>query len=454
MGALAALYKQRGERVTGSDVAFDPPIGPALVEAGVECLRGWDGKHLEPAPDRVIVGNVIRKDNVEARAAIDRDLPRTSMSGALREDFLLKRRPVVVCGTHGKTTTSAMAAHLLSKAGLEPGWFIGGIPKNLPSQAGIGNAKKRLVGEVSPVVVEGDEYDDVFWSKKPKFLDYVGIGGDVVILTSVEQDHIDIYPTLEAYEKAFHDLVDKIPSDGLLICDARVKRFAKGNFTTYGLMDEEAEWTAAPGHIDENGKQHFDVFAGGSSIGRFAIDSPGTHNIRNALAVLAMAAQAFQIPWATSRAAMATFSGVRRRQDLLGAPNGVRVYDDFAHHPTAVHETLRALKTKHPRGKLFAVFEPRSATACRSLHQRDYVAAFEAADRVLLAPLGRTNVPDPLDTTKLANEIGSRASPIASVDAIVDTLRAEARNGDTIAILSNGSFGGIYSKLLEALKSK
>jgi UDP-N-acetylmuramate: L-alanyl-gamma-D-glutamyl-meso-diaminopimelate ligase len=454
MGALAALFRQRGERVTGSDAAFDPPIGPALEAAGVECLRGYDPAHLEPAPDLVIVGNVIRKDNVEARAAIERDLPRASMSGALREHFLVRRRPVVVCGTHGKTTTSAMAAHLLQSAGLQPGWFIGGIPKNLPAQAGIGALEKRLSagGRAAPFVVEGDEYDDVFWSKKPKFLDYVGIGkDDVVILTSVEHDHIDIYPTNEAYEQAFRDLALKIPEDGLLVCDVRVARFAKGNATTYGLMDEGAEWCAAPGHIDDQGKQHFDVFAGGSSIGRFAIDSPGTHNIRNALAVLAMGAQAFQIPWSTARAAMATFSGVRRRQDLIGAPNGIRVYDDFAHHPTAVSETLRALKNKHPRGKLFAVFEPRSATACRSLHQKEYAGAFEAADRVLFAPLGRTNVPDPLDTARLACEIGPRAEVMSSVDAIVSLLRAESKNGDTIAILSNGSFGGIYTKLLEAL---
>ena len=165
-----------------------------------------------------------------------------------------------------------------------------------------------------------------------------------------------------------------------------------------------------------------------------------------------MGAQAFQIPWATSRAAMATFSGVRRRQDLIGTPSGIRIYDDFAHHPTAVHETLRALKAKHSRGKLFAVFEPRSATACRNLHQKEYARAFEAADRVLLAPLGRSNVPDPLDTSKLAREIGPRAETMSSVDAIVSLLRAEAKNGDTIAILSNGSFGGIHTKLLEALK--
>jgi UDP-N-acetylmuramate: L-alanyl-gamma-D-glutamyl-meso-diaminopimelate ligase len=340
---------------------------------------------------------------------------------------------------------------------LHPGWFIGGIPKNLPAQASIGALQRRLStgGRPAPFVVEGDEYDDVFWSKKPKFFDYVGSGkDDVVILTSVEHDHIDIYPTAESYEAAFDALVQTIRETGLLICDVRVARFAEKarcKTTTYGLLDEEAEWTAAPAHIDDHGRQHFDVYAGGSSVGRFTLDSPGIHNIRNALAVLAAGAQAFSIPWATARAAMASFLGVRRRQDLIGTPNGVRVYDDFAHHPTAVHETLRALKTKHPRGTLFAVFEPRSATACRSLHQHAYVAAFDCADRVLLAPLGRT-VTEPLDTAKLAQGIGAKAETVGSVDAIVERLAAEAKNGDTIAILSNGSFGGIHAKLLQALE--
>ncbi len=462
MGALAALFKQSGERVTGSDVLFDPPIGPALSEAGVECLQGWNAAHLEPPPDLVVVGNVIRRDNAEAAFTVARALPRTSMSGALRERFLSGRRAVVVCGTHGKTTTSAMAAHLLESAGLHPGWFIGGIPKNLPAQASIGALERRLStgGRPAPFVVEGDEYDDVFWSKKPKFLDYVSpaVGSDdVVILTSVEHDHIDIYPTAESYEAAFRELVSRIPEAGLLVCDVRVARFLEGascKTTTYGLLDENAEWSAAPAHIDDEGRQHFDVYAGGSSVGRFTLDSPGVHNVRNALAVLAAGAQAFSIPWATSRAAMAKFAGVRRRQELLGTPGGVRIYDDFAHHPTAVHETLRALRMKHPRGKLFAVFEPRSVTACRNLHQRDYVSAFESADRVLLAPLGRTNIAESerLDLAKLARDIGTKAEAIGSVDAIVERLTAEAKNSDTIAILSNGSFGGIYTKLIAALE--
>lgn len=455
MGALASLFRQRGDRVSGSDTAFDPPVGPALREQGIECSSGYDAAHLEPAPDLVIVGNVIRRDNPEAIAS--EKLKRTSMSGALREHFLSGKRPVVVCGTHGKTTTTALAAHLLYFAHFDPGWFIGGIPKNLPAAANAG--KRNLARDATPFVIEGDEYDDVYWSKKPKFLDYVGIGSnDVVILTSVEQDHVDIYPTMEAYEDAFRALVKKIPSEGLLVVSANspraiaIARDARCNVVRYGSMEEECEWQFAPGHIDDQGRQHFDAYAGGSALGRFQMDLVGEHNIRNALAVLCVAATAFQIPWATSRAALAQFEGVKRRQDLRGTPRGIRVYDDFAHHPTAVHETLRALKTKHPKGKLFSVFEPRSATACRDLHQEEYARAFESADRVLFAPLGRTNIEHPLDLQKLCAAIGTNAETLPSVDAIVSKLASEAKEGDTIAILSNGAFGGIHDKLLEALR--
>ena len=470
MGALAALFRERGDRVTGSDVAFDPPVGPALRASGVECLEGWSADHLEPAPDLVVVGNVIRKDNPESRAAEERGLRRASMSGALRAEFLEGRRPLVVCGTHGKTTTSAMAAHVLSRAGLEPGWFVGGLPKDLPAQASQGSTRRRLTagGKPAPFVVEGDEYDDVHWSKKPKFLDYVGVGkDDVVILTSVEHDHIDVYPTPEAYEATFRAMLEKLPEDGVLVCDAAQPRavalaqaHARCPIAFYGL-DGDAPgavtpvWSAALAHA-EDGRQYFDAFAGGASLGRFAIAVPGAHNVRNALAVIAAASLGWGLAPGVVREGLLSFSGVRRRQDLLGTPNGVRVYDDFAHHPTAVLETLRALKRANPSGRLFAIFEPRSATACRALHQAEYPGAFEAADRVILAPLGRTNVPEAerLDVARVVREIGSKAEALASVDAIVAKVAEEARPGDAVAVLSNGSFGQIHSKLLAALAAR
>jgi UDP-N-acetylmuramate: L-alanyl-gamma-D-glutamyl-meso-diaminopimelate ligase len=479
MGSLAALFREQGHRVTGSDVRFDPPIGPMLASLGVECLEGYDEAHLERdgrVPDLVVVGNVVRKENPEALAAERRGLRRTSMSRALREQFLAKRRPLVVAGTHGKTTTSAMCALVLFKAGLEPGWFIGGVPKDLPASASVGSTRRSLVpktrvepGSASPFVVEGDEYDDVYWSKAPKFLDYVGVGqDDVVIVTSIEQDHIDIYPDVTAYEAAFRALVRAVPARGLLVCDARdarvraiVREEARARVSFYALDRDEtgselATWMAAPGPIDERGVQFFDVFVGGSSCGRFALGVPGAHNMRNALAAIAAASEGFGVELRDARHALAEFRGVKRRQDLLGEPDGVRIYDDFAHHPTAVDETLRALRARHPQGALVAVFEPRSATACRALHQDAYTRAFDAADRVLFAPLGRSNIPDGerLDLARLASAIGPKAHAARDLAEIVARLVDESRPGDTLALLSNGAFGGLHGELVRALAER
>ncbi|HEY5147571.1 MAG TPA: Mur ligase domain-containing protein, partial [Polyangiaceae bacterium] len=229
MGALAALLREAGDDVSGSDVAFDPPIGPMLQRLGVRCLEGYDAANLEPRPDLVVVGNAIRRSNPEALAvealAVEGVLAKTSMSAALRERFLVKRRPLVVAGTHGKTTTSAMCAWLLSRAGFEPGWFIGGVPKGLPASAAIGSTRIRPGHGRAPFVVEGDEYDAVYWHKQPKFFDYVGVGADdVAIVTSVEHDHIDIYPDVASYEAAFAAFVARVPEGGLVVCDAHDPR--------------------------------------------------------------------------------------------------------------------------------------------------------------------------------------------------------------------------------------
>ena len=468
MGALAALFREAGHRVTGSDVAFDPPIGPALEAAGVECLRGWDASHLEPAPDLVVIGNAIRRDNPEAAFARERGLRATSMSAALREHFLAGRRPLVVAGTHGKTTTSAMCAWALSVAEREPGWFIGGLPKNLPAGAHVGSTKRRL-DHKTPFVVEGDEYDAVYWHKKPKFLDYVGVSDDdVVIVTSVEHDHVDIYPDEASYVAAFADLARAVPEKGLIVCDASsplsartMLEHARARVSFYALDgdatgDVTPTWIAAPAPVDaESGIQPFDVFGAGASCGRFTTKVPGLHNVRNALATIAACTEGLDAPIGKVRVALASFEGVRRRQDLLGVPRGVRVYDDFAHHPTAVDETLRALRARHPSGSLWAVFEPRSATACRNLHQEAYTRAFGAADHVLLAPLGRTNVPEAerLDTARLARELGEKGEALATVDAIVERVAGGARAGDTVALLSNGSFAGLHGRLMAALEA-
>jgi UDP-N-acetylmuramate: L-alanyl-gamma-D-glutamyl-meso-diaminopimelate ligase len=483
MGALAALLVEAGHDVSGSDVAFDPPIGPALRALGVRCLQGYDAAHLDPRPDLVVVGNAIRRTNPEAEAVERARLPRASMSGALREHFLVRRRPLVVAGTHGKTTTSAMCAWLLSRAGLEPGWFIGGIPKGLPAGAAIGSTRLRPGRHVcgsagagsmpgagrAPFVVEGDEYDAVYWHKEPKFFDYVGVGADdIAIVTSIEHDHVDIYPDAASYEAAFRAFVRAVPDRGLIVCDAHdaharavVSEEARARVVWYALEHDDTgdvtpTWLGAPASFAPDGSQTFDAYAGGVSAGRFALRVPGRHNIRNALAALAACAEGLGVGVHDARAHLSTFEGVRRRQDLLGEPGGVRVYDDFAHHPTAVDETLRALRARHPRGALWAAFEPRSATACRSTHQQAYARAFDAADHVLLAPLGRTNVPEGerLDLARLARDLGAKAAAMDGVDAIVARLAAEARAGDTIALLSNGSFGGVHDKLLAALAQR
>jgi UDP-N-acetylmuramate: L-alanyl-gamma-D-glutamyl-meso-diaminopimelate ligase len=472
MGALAVLFREAGHDVSGSDSAFDPPIGPALQAAGVRCMQGFDEAHLAPAPDLVVVGNAIRASNVEAAAAVARDLPRTSMSHALREHFLASRRPLVVSGTHGKTTTAAMCAWILTRADREPGWFIGGLPKNLPAGAAIGSTRRKIVGgsaAPAPFVVEGDEYDAVYWHKQPKFLDYIGVGDDdVAILTSVEHDHIDIYADARAYEDAFRPFVRAVPEAGLIVCDAKsararaiVNEEARARVAFYALDGDDTgdvtpTWLGALSTVDAAGNQLFDLFVGGMSCGRFALRVPGAHNVRNAIAAIAACAEGFGLAVSGTRAPLATFDGVRRRQDLIGEPGGVRVYDDFAHHPTAVDETLRALRAKHTAGALWAVFEPRSATACRKVHQDMYAHAFGAADRVVLAPLGRTNIPEDerLDLDRLARELGAKAETAKSVDAILDRLAKEARAGDTIALLSNGAFGGLHTRLLRALEER
>jgi UDP-N-acetylmuramate: L-alanyl-gamma-D-glutamyl-meso-diaminopimelate ligase len=483
MGSLAALFREAGHTVTGSDVAFDPPVGPILRAAGIELFQGYDPANLgKAAPELVVVGNAIRKDNPEAAAAASAPgLPCVSMSGALHERFLTGRRPLVVTGTHGKTTTSAMCAWLLASAGFEPGWFIGGIPKNLPQSAAIGRAGPTLVSAASahasrsPFVVEGDEYDAVYWHKKPKFLDYVGVAPDeVVILTSVEHDHIDIYPTQASYEAAFAELLAKLSPEALVVCDAhdaRAVRLVRAHASSgarvsyYALEGDETfdvtpTWLGAPAVVAQTTRgpaQSFDLFASGVFAGRFAQPLVGAHNVRNAVAAIAACAEGFGARIPSLRTALAGFEGVKRRQEHLATLGGIVVYDDFAHHPTAVDVTLRGIRARHEQalaggGHLWAVFEPRSATACRNIHQAAYAKAFGAADKVLLAPVGRA-IPEAerLDVPRLARELGPKATACPSVDTIVPAIAEGARPGDVVAVLSNGAFGGLKTRLVEAL---
>jgi UDP-N-acetylmuramate: L-alanyl-gamma-D-glutamyl-meso-diaminopimelate ligase len=459
MGAFAGLLKQVGHRVTGSDTAFYAPMGDALRRWGIETLTGFDPAHLSPAPDLVVVGNVCRADNPEAKAAIERGLPYTSFPGALRKMFLAQRDSFVVSGTHGKTTTSALLAFLLEATGREPGFLIGGIAADFPESFRAGNAS-------APFVVEGDEYDSAFFEKSPKFWQY---NPKVAVIHAIEHDHIDIYPDMASYRAAFTRFVELLPSDGLLVANAadpevraavarapcRVSYFALEGEDTGGATPT---WLAAPVKPEPT-HQPFDLFFGGSSCGRVMSPLAGHHNVKNAVAAIAMAAEGAGVAVRDLSAALARFGGVRRRQELRGVANGISVYDDFAHHPTAVAETLRALRSRHPRGQLFAIFEPRSATASRNLHQNRYAEAFADADVTLLAPVGRAEIPadERLDVGALATELrerGRRAETPAHVDAIVERIVALAAPGDTVVAMSNGAFGQIHDKLLTQLATK
>jgi UDP-N-acetylmuramate: L-alanyl-gamma-D-glutamyl-meso-diaminopimelate ligase len=466
MGPLAGLLAELGHSVSGSDVAFDPPMGPALESWGIECKRGFERAHLEPAPDLVVIGNVCRPDNVEARHAIDSGSNVTHLAGALGRFVLEGTSPLVVAGTHGKTTTTALAAHLLDRTGLAPGFLIGGIPADFPRSFRKPGPRRLLAAERGrrvPFVIEGDEYDTAFFEKTAKFLHY---RPEVAILTSIEHDHIDIYPTLDSYIEAFEKFVALLPETGLLIANAadplvrRVAQATRAELGWFALQGEDTgdaapHWLAAPAEVSASATT-FDLFAGGVACGRLALGLPGRHNLKNALAALAAAAQGFGVRLADLGKPLAEFRGVKRRQELLGKPGGISVYDDFAHHPSAVRETLRALRERHPHGRLFAVFEPRSATACRKLHQHDYPPAFDAADVALIAPLGRSNLPpgEALDIAAIVSELAARgklAEAPPEHAAIIDRVVAEARSGDVVALLSNGAFGGVARRLCERL---
>ena len=470
MGSLAGLFKAAGHQVSGSDVAFYPPMGPALERWGITLHQGFDPAHLVPRPDLVVVGNVCRSHNPEARAAIDGGLRVTTMAHALADHMLPGTAPLVVAGTHGKTTTSTLCAWLLAEAGLAPGFLVGGLPCNFEHSfrlAGAGAsptapAARGGAARATPFVIEGDEYDTAFFEKTPKFWHY---RPEVAIVTSIEHDHIDIYPDEASYQAAFRGFVERVPPHGLLVAHAAdpavvgiVTAAARAEIAWYGIEQEASHtpsWQALDLKVQE-GRQSFEVVAGRDKLGRATTTLSGRYNVRNALAALCAVCRGYGVPFATARDALAEFRGVRRRQELLGEVRGVKVYDDFAHHPTAVSETLRGLRARHPRGTLWAVYEPRSATACRRTHQQAYAEAFDVADRIVFAPLGRPDIPsaERLDLAVLVQELrsrGRRAETTSAIDEIVARLQTEARDGDTVVLLSNGAFGGIHAKLLAAL---
>jgi len=451
MATLAALLKQRGHDVGGSDQNVYPPMSDFLEAEGIRALSGYSADNLVPGLDLVVVGNAISRGNPELEAVLDRRLRYCSLPEAIRDFFLWDAAPVVVAGTHGKTTTTSLTGWLLAAGGLDPTVLIGGVALNF----GTGGSSYRLGGG-RHFVIEGDEYDSAFFDKTAKFLKYLP---DVAVVNNVEFDHADIYADLDAVRLAFRRLTTLVPRTGLLLLGAdspdafALQASAVSPVETFGLA-EGATWRAVDlSHRD--GLTHFDIHHQGRPFGRFASPLLGAHNVRNALAAVSVGARA-----GLSAAALAeglrAFKGIKRRLEVVGEQRGVTVFDDFAHHPTAVHETLSALKTGYPGRKVWAVFEPRSASSCRRVFQDDFARAFGAADEIVIAGVFRSSLPEAerLSAEQLVADLehaGRRARHIAAIDDIVRAVAAEAGRGDLVVLMSNGGFGGIHQKLLQAL---
>jgi UDP-N-acetylmuramate: L-alanyl-gamma-D-glutamyl-meso-diaminopimelate ligase len=456
MGALAGLLKASGHDVRGSDSDVYPPMSTQLAEQGIEVMNGYRADNLGWGPDVVVVGNVCSKDQVEVVAATQQGLRLTSFPALLEELYLTDHPAVVIAGTHGKTTTSSIASFVFTDAGLDPSFLVGGIPTNF-------GRSWRYGKPGSPFVIEGDEYDTAFFDKGSKFFHY---RPRHAILTSVELDHIDIFDSLESIKAAFKKFVQLIPKEGLLVVAAdsphaldvakaaqcRVERYlvAKNN-DAHG----ELEWVAKP-LASRGTRTVFEVWHRGKPFGVFDFGLAGSYNLANALSVIAVG-HSLGLGADVLQRGLRRFAGVRRRQELRGVAQGVRVIDDFAHHPTAVHQTLEGLRQRYPGGRLVAIFEPRSATSRRALFQKEYAEAFAAADEIVIgavhlpekAPLG-----DRLDPERLAADLrgkGLAARHIADVGTIVEQVAGTAAAGDTVVVMTSGGFEGIHDRLLTRL---
>jgi UDP-N-acetylmuramate: L-alanyl-gamma-D-glutamyl-meso-diaminopimelate ligase len=455
MGSVAGLLKAAGHDVRGSDAHVYPPMSDQLRELGVPFFEGFRAENLDWSPDQVVVGNVCTKDHVEVLAAQARNIPLTSFPALLEQLFLSERHSVVITGTHGKTTTTSMLAHVLLDAGRDPSFLVGGVP--------IGWGKGYRLGQGPHFVVEGDEYDTAFFDKGSKFLHY---RPRTVVLTGIELDHVDIFDSLEAVKAAFVAMVKLIPEDGLLLVAASsphaldvatharcpVETYAAGSRGPSDSVAWHAESEATPG----SPRQRFRVVHKGEPIGTFQVGLAGDHNLENALAVVA-AATALGLTPAEIARGLQRFLGVKRRQEVRGVAAGVTVIDDYAHHPTAVRETIAALRHRRPRGRLVALYEPRSATSRRAVFQEDFAEAFLGADEVVVT---RLHDPDKIppaerfDPERLAADLRGRgvaARYIAEVDDVVAHVAERVQPGDCVVAFSSGAFGGVHDKLLMRL---
>lgn len=449
MGALAVMLKAQGHRVTGSDENVYPPMSTVLSEQQIPLSKGYDASNLEPLPDLVVIGNAVSRGNPEAEAVLERKIRYASMPETLKSCFLWDRKPIVVAGTHGKTTTTAMLAWVLTEAGLDPSYIIGGVP--------IGWKTGARLGSGDLFILEGDEYDSAFFDKRAKFLHYLP---DTVIINNIEFDHADIYDSLDEIVLSFRRLVNVIPANGLLIGsaeDEHVRGLASHAFCPVHSIGEtsEARWSAGQITVTPAGSS-FDLYELDTFRTRLSIRLYGAHNVRNALAVVA-AARHYGITWQDITRGLDTFPGVQRRLEIRGEVNGITVYDDFAHHPTAVEATLGALRKAYPDRRIWAVFEPRTATTIRRIFQEAYSTAFDEADYVLIAPVflpEKAPVGNRFSVVELVDELRDRglaADAMSTVDQIVSHLADHAVLGDQIVFMSNGGFGGIHEKTLNRL---
>jgi UDP-N-acetylmuramate: L-alanyl-gamma-D-glutamyl-meso-diaminopimelate ligase len=449
MASLAGLLQSRGYRISGSDQNVYPPMSTYLAEIGIEVLSGYHAEHLLPRPDLVVIGNAVSRGNPEAEAVMSQEIPYISFPAALGQFLIGSRTSLVIAGTHGKTTTSALAAWVLTAAGLDPGFFVGGVPLNFGSGWRPGGGRH--------VVLEGDEYDTAFFDKGPKFLHY---RPSHVILTSIEFDHADIYRDLAHVKSAFVRLMDIFPADGLLlVCSdypeaVSVAKTSCAELLTYG---ESGDWSAAGVQFRE-GRTFFAPSYKGRSEGELEAALIGKHNVHNALAVYAMG-RAMGIGREKLLDGFRTFKGVKRRQEVRGERRGVLLIDDFAHHPTAVRETIDAVRAAYAGRRLWGIFEPRSNTSKRNIFEKEFAAALARADKVIVAGVFQPEkVPadERLSVDHVACEVNriagdQRARVIAGAAEIADYVAQDARSGDVLLVMSNGGFDGVQEKILQAL---
>jgi UDP-N-acetylmuramate: L-alanyl-gamma-D-glutamyl-meso-diaminopimelate ligase len=451
MATLAALLKSRGHDVRGSDQNVYPPMSDFLERQRITTLQGYRPEHITPELDLVVVGNAISRGNPELEEVLDRKIRYCSLPEAIRDHFLWGSRSIVIAGTHGKTTTTSLAGWLLAHGGADPNVFVGGIAENFESSYRIGGGRE--------FVIEGDEYDSAFFDKTAKFLKYLP---DIAVVNNIEYDHADIYADLDAIRLAFQRFVNLVPRRGLLLlgadnADARaLAERARCRVETFGLSDG-ADWQAHDLRISTTSTA-FSVRRAGRPSGSFEVPMLGAYNVRNALAAIAVGS-AVGLSTDTLAEGLRQFKGVRRRLEHRGSAAGVAVYDDFAHHPTAIEETLTGVRSAYPDRRIWAIFEPRSATSCRRVFQSDFVRALSKADTVVLPAVFRSSLPEderlsPEQITEELQRGGVDARYIPAVDDIVRAVARDSRDGDLVIVMSNGGFDNIHQKLLTALAAR